>query len=524
MSCCDRLQNARLALIALTGLIALPAAPAGAQDPSETPEGFSILASEPEAETQAEAPAIGPHLDRDAYLAARGDIEDTVLSTRWRIERTSLDGEPLDSDIRTVVIGDGYAFEPAADGRTVYDFRTDRILDRVDMLDGPVVRSRPIVAHVHRQMNTFAFYTRGGELDEVSGPGGAVFERFWIEAAMGVRLSAVELETFITEDDRHEFRRDPLGGTIFSYTPDEVGIGNPASLFRAWLRHGPPIHPDALDRLAPGDGIPARFSYIVFSPSSPDGRVESWTRQDATETTGLFPWPEDVPPAPASAYETASPELNTVLAAGMSALSGEAGLAPTRTSFVAASEGAQRRGDLPGSYLALQQAIHHYGPCMPQSEEERCTRLSRVVAAGLGNDEFEALMLALGAMQTDRAAAFRTLTDHLDRDAYAGAAANLLAAQALAGLQAGNPDAMSDRDPLALFAASAEADPHAPMTYWHAGRFAASIGDVETAWLLFDLARALPDAGATGAAQEADSMHERLQALAPDFFGPDGAR
>ena len=66
--------------------------------------------------------------------------------------------------------------------------------------------------------------------------------------------------------------------------------------------------------------------------------------------------------------------------------------------------------------------------------------------------------------------------------------------------------------------ASASNDPYAPMAFWHGGRYAASQGDVETAWLLFDIARALPASHALPPSIEATAMSEQLQTLAPGFF------
>ncbi len=71
-----------------------------------------------------------------------------------------------------------------------------------------------------------------------------------------------------------------------------------------------------------------------------------------------------------------------------------------------------------------------------------------------------------------------------------------------------------------MFAQSAQADPYCALTYWHAGRFAASQADVESAWMLFDLASSLPAAATTPPVREAAVMNAQLQAIAPNFFGP----
>jgi hypothetical protein len=534
-------RHAASALGALSALL-LPASGALAfQDTAPTPDpGFSIFAPEAgddSAETgpapgdgdepvlPAEAGPAGPWLDRETYLAVRGGRDNTVIRTRWRIETTTLEGEPLSSDQREIVIGDGYTTEPgASEDRTVHDFATGRILTRVQSLDGPVMRNTPIVAHVHRQMNTFAYYTRGGELEEVTGPGGVQFERFWIEAAMGVRLADADMQIETGEDGHTGARRSELGSEIFGFDSDGTGSPDQAALFRAWMRHNLAIHPDALAALDPGAGIPESFGFIVFSPSSPEGRRETWTRLSANEGETAFPWPENIPPAPAEGYEVSDPAVTRLLAAGLDAIAAPDAARPTDSTFIAAAQAAQRRADHAGAYLALQQAEYHAGPCRPQSDRALCTRKSQITAAGIGNTGFETLAGAMAHLEDDPAAALAVFRTHLHREAFAGAAANMLAARSVAALRADDAGAAPDLDPLALFAASAEDDPHAPLTYWHAGRYAASIGDVESAWLLFDIARGLVASDVLTIDREARAMHEQLRTLAPGFFGPAAQR
>jgi len=521
------------ALGALSTLLA--AAPCGlaqqADDPQPEP-GFSIL--DPDAErNEAASPAAeetpaatqaafaGPWLDREHYLLARGNRSDAVIRTRWRVETVSVEGEEIATEQREIVVGDGYATEPgSSEDRTIQDFATGRTLTRIQSLDGPVMRNTPIVAHVHRQMNTFAFYTQGGELNEVTGPGGIQFERFWIEAAMGVRLSSVDLLVEIDDEGHTGVRRSALGSEIFGFDTDNTGTREQAELFRAWMRHALAIHPDALAELDPEFGIPERFSFVVFSPSSPEGRRETWTRLNASTGEAAFPWPENVPPAPAEGYEVANPATTRLLAAGLEAMRAPAAARPTDSTFIAASQAAQRRADMAGAYLALYQSGHHSGPCQPRSARPLCSRFSQITAAGIGNTEFETLSSAMADMNDDPASALETFRTHLHRDAFAGAAAHALAAQTVAALRTTDGEAATDLDPLALFADSAEDDPHAPLTYWHAGRYAAGAGDVESAWLLFDLARALPADGPLPITQEATAMQEQLRTLAPGFFGP----
>lgn len=540
----------------LAALTLSPSAPA-----QDTPDpGFSILApasetpqnGEAEASPAPRAPAgtslappaqpgtAGPWLGREAYLALRSGSsavaipqdEDTATAAglapvrrmRWRVETATLDGTPLDATQREILIGDGYVTEPGSEQNAVYDFALGRILSRIQSPGGPVMQNRPIVAHVHRQMNTFAYFTRGGELDEVTGPGGSLFERFWIEAAMGVRLSPVTMAVSESDNGHVSVRRDPLGSEIFGFDADDTGTPAEAALFKSWMRHALPIHPDALNAMPVEAGIPSRFSFLVFSPSSPDGRRETWTRLSTSAGEAAFPWPENVPAVAAEGYaDTGSPTAR-LIAAGLSALQAPTAEAPTSSTLAAASEAAQLRADYAGAYLSLYQIAHHSGPCRATSTDPACTRMAQIAAAGLGNADFEALMEALAQLPRDRLAALATLRQHLHRTGYAGGAANLLAAQALATERANTPDAMAELDPMALFAASAEADPFAPLVYWHAGRYAASQDDVESAWLLFEIALGLPGSSELPPSREASAMREQLQTLAPGFFGPITAR
>jgi len=514
-------------------VLALPGLPAHAMIQAGQPDpGFSILAEPEPAPDTIPAPTpdrpapdlsdetytvIGPHLDRDSYLALRGNRDDQVLRTRWQITRTALDGTELGEEQREIVIGDGYVTETGETERVIQDFVTSRTLTRVPALDGPVMRNEPFVSHVHRQMNTFAYYTEGGTLEEVTGPGGTSFDRFWIEAAMGVRLGEAQLISTMTDEAVTEVRRSAEGSPVLTHRDDGLGAGRAAALFRGWLQHAVPIHPDALATLNAETGIPEAFSFLVFSPSSPDGRRESWTRLSSHEDEAAFPWPEGLSPARADSYQIDDPAVRRLLQAGLEAAA-RPSATPEEADFLAAAEAAQRRAHPSGAYLALYQISHHRGPCRADSTSRVCGRMSQVTASGIGNAGFEALMGGISRMQSDRAAALNVLKDHLHRDGLEGAAANLLAAQALAALRSTQPTAFPELNLQALFANAAVADPYAPLAFWHAGRFIASQSDVETAWLLFDIARALPASRSLPPSREAVAMSEQLQTLAPGFF------
>ena len=324
----------RLCLLAFAASAVLPvSSPAFATLQEVDP--YSIVRAQPVVQEEVEQTPLylpaGAFLSRDAYLAARGDRDERVLRTRWRVERLALDGTPVSAHTSEIVIGDGYVTDVTDPQAPAFDFALDRILSRASTLAGPVMRNMPVVGHVHRQMDTFTLYTHGGQLEEVTGPDGSHFERFWIEAAMGVRLVDVPMEISTTEDGVTEVRRNADGSALLTVTPGIDGSDAEVDLFRRWLRHTAPIHPDALNVMIGLEGIPARFSYIVFSPSSPDGRREVWTRLSAGESNTIFPWPENLPAASATDYEWGAPEYAALVQAGLDAVNLGAALHPHLT-------------------------------------------------------------------------------------------------------------------------------------------------------------------------------------------------
>jgi hypothetical protein len=508
----------------LLAITSLASAASARQDTQPEADPFSILAPRPaepvEVEEAAETtpPPAGAHMSRYAYLERRAGHHDQILRTRWRVTRTDLDGTELSTQTRTLVLGDDYAYEAGTDSPTIHDFGLNRILSQATTLDGPVMLNRAIVADVHRKMDVFTSYTRGGQLDQIPGPNGTSFERFWIEAAMGVRLTPAVLQIQADADGQTQVSRFASGETILTLTPDLEGTQPGLGTFVRWLRHSVPIHPDALDAISALAGLPQQFSFLVYSPSSPNGRLETWTRVGDAADLAAFPWPENIPAARATSYTVADPSFLPLIQAGLDAAAAPE-QAPDQQSFLDTAQTAQDRADRTGAYLTLFQATHHFGSCSARTTSPVCHRLGQAAAAGLGDTQFENLFAAMSAMTDDQVTAITGLQPNFHRNDFAGAAANLLAAQALATLRTSQADAMPSLNPAALFSAAGEADGYAPLTYWHAGRYAANSGDIETAWMFFDLARSLPDSAHIPALSEADAMTEQLHNIAPRFFG-----
>lgn len=494
---------------------------------------------EPTSDDTAHPPA-GPHLDRAHYLARRGENAPTHR-LRWRVTSYSLDSVAQSETIRDVIIGPGYIAELGADGPIILDFELGRQLTahtRTSLdetgreVRQTVMTNTALGAITHRKLNVFSRITANGELDEISIGPGLSFERFWLEGGLGISLTDTALHETALDNGTREYRRSETGSVIFSITPDtgtqntgtqstgthtdtaDTTSANAARMLRSWVRHNTSIHPSALDQWRPIDGIPREFTLLLFSPASPDGRREVWERLDLDPVTDdSFPWPDDMPLAGADAYDMPQ----SLLIAGFGALE-DPDTSPSPQDFLDEMERLTGVTDKSGAYLTLNHAMQHYGPCNPGTDTEICQAYRRLTVSGLGDNRFEAIFTAIAEVGRDNTAAMGGLQPYLYRRDLAGASASLYAAQALTSLRQAGSREFETLNPLTLFSESAEIDPYAPMTYWHAGRFAASVDDVETAWMLFDIARNLPNAGNLPATGDTDLLLEQMQILAPDFY------
>ncbi|MFS2318600.1 hypothetical protein RMQ97_11740 [Maricaulis sp. D1M11] len=489
---------------------------------------------EPTPEDTARPPA-GPHLDREQYLARRGESAPTHR-LRWRVTSYSLDSVAQSETIRDVIIGPGYIAELNADGPIILDFELGRQLTahtRTSLdetgreVRQTVMTNTALGAITHRKLNVFSRITANGELDEISVGPGLSFERFWLEGGLGISLTDTALHETVLDDSAREYRRSETGSVIFSITPetgpqtDTPRTSSPeaARMLRSWVRHNTSIHPAALGQWRATDGIPREFTLLLFSPASPDGRREVWERldMDAVIDDG-FPWPENLPLAGPDAYDMPQ----SLLIAGFSALEAP-DTSPSPQDFLDEMERLTGVTDKSGAYLTLNHAMQHYGPCNPGTDTELCQAYRRLTVSGLGDNRFEGVFTAISEIGRDSSAAMNGLQPYLYRRDLAGASANLHAAQALTSLRQSGSREFETLNPLTLFSEAAEIDPYAPMTYWHAGRFAASVDDVETAWMLFDIARNLPNAGNLPATGDTDLLLEQMQLLAPDFYAVETA-
>jgi len=519
-----------------------------------------------------------PFLTSDEYIDLRAESRGEQLEMVWTIRREDSDGEAVgESETRTLYMAPDFVRDESSEGVSIFDFLTDRHLE-IDP-DAETYTNTAFAAEVRRRLDTYLGLSQGGRLQDIPIGPGRSFDRFWLEAAMGIRREPVTLTRELTggdlsvarlgglvlltasfdiaddetpaadagetdvapeESEADAMRRaampidlssdesvvfDPsqaalpinlnLGGSRINYPDASPEAQAQAELFRRWMRHALPIHPDVLSALEGAPHIPTAFSYYIISPESPAGRREIWTLESLETTasgirleTGLEP-------------RFGGPDWvgDTVIPTAIAAREAE-----TVFSVDAMLEEIEQRRDADdniGAYLVSLQEQHHFGPCPTLAESELravCSATSSVVAAGLGDPGFEALFGVLsGPSPSGDETLIGTLQPYLDDEDYAGAAARILTAKALLRWAARDPDGVpDDASPFNLFAAAIEIDPLAGAAWWETGNALLVQRDPLGAWTVFDTGRAILPEGMI----QVIALEDRLRVLAPEFFLP----
>jgi hypothetical protein len=292
-----------------------------------------------------------------------------------------------------------------------------------------------------------------------------------------------------------------------------------AEMFRRWMRHALPLHPDVLAALEGAPSIPDQFAYFVISPESPDGRREIWTLESRESLEPGF----RLEPGLSPAWHAPDIVGERIAPAAEGALDDDAGF--SAAPFMAEINAYREAGDRVGAYLAAIQEQHHNGPCPAQSasgDRPVCGELAGLMAGGIGEPAFEALFAAMvgeaGSGNEDLVASVRP---YLENDDLAGAAARILAAEALLDWAARDPEGPpADLDPMALYAEAIELDPLAGAAYWKFGNALLVLRNPLGAWTLFDIGRSILPAGNPQLLEQVDSLETRLRQLAPEFYLP----
>lgn len=475
------------------------------------------------------APALaqGPATPPDAYENARGPFGD-FEAVAFDIVRTPLGavggGEAARIEAR---LGADWAAWTGEDGTyTLVDHAAHR---RLTVPAGEAVLiNTSLYAEARRRLDIYAGLSQGGALEMIEFGEAGAFDRTWLEAAMGIAANAGVLAVVETEAG---FDATLKGETVFSAdygelddTRCETGplTGEAAQAALILARHAAPLHPDIYDRLSDGERFPCAFAFTVYSPESPDGRRESWVLAEPSADGAALSGP--IVPDGLTAQLPRADLIGDAARAAPPVAGASAEAAPDAAAFFETAAALRAEGDLAGAYLTTVQETHHFGACPAESVGAgrlACNEVNALTAAGIGDPEFERLLEGVNALGDGEAArAVDRLSGFIDREDAAGAAARILTAEALVAWGREGLQARPDLDPAALLGEAIALDPYAPETYGRLGRLYLQAGAPHAAWVFFDLGRALPGRPLTASLQQAQTLEDRLSALAPAWTGP----
>lgn len=448
------------------------------------------------------------------------------VQTSWRVEVSSVSSDTVrEQRLRSVRYGPDWASWVTGQGAHMWLDLSERALYAQPQGETDIIRTS-LYAEARRHLDIYVALSEGGRREVISfGPAGT-FDRVWLEAATGVAsqggaLALTDTPTgFIALYNNQLVFSADYGGAETACEAPAIEAPQGASA-RAWLPYVTPLHPDILARLSQSPRFPCAFSFIVYSPDSPAGRLERWKRveSDDTDLPVLPPLPADSALIPAGADR-----LSVVLDAAQDALGGELGEAPQIADFFDETQSLQEDGDFAGALLVQIQETHHFGPCPEAaigSDRLTCAYASALTVQGRGDAEFQALSEGLEAFsRNDHPLAVDRFSRFLDYDGHAGAAARILTANALIAWGRVGLQAHPDLDPAQLLAQALIMDPFAPDAYWFLGQRYLAAGAPAPAWSLFDLGRQLPRPVDQTALAEVGILEDRMTDLAP-YWLPD---
>lgn len=530
-----------------------------------------------------------PFLSSTEYAAIRPDSIGEAVRLIWRVETFNPAGERIGAaDTRTLILAPDHVRYERGGEIEIYDFAANRHLE-LDLANATMTNTA-FEAEVRRRLDTYLGLSQAGRLEQIPLGPDRSFERFWLEAAMGIRREPAELEVSLSNGELVVDRVDgtPLLTAQFDISGDAAGMddaaeaeaadeaenvatetsaadaiaamatpidlssgesvvfdpsqaaapitpaentatfawpaGAPeqqaqAELFRRWMRHALPLHPDVLAVLRGAPDIPSGFAYFIVSPDSPEGRREVWTLQQSDIRAPGFRLEPDL------AARAASPDWLGTEILPVTANASAVEHAPDDTALLEAIADYREAGDLARAFLVTFHETSRNGPCPPPGQTDRrevCAAANSVVAGGLGNPSFETVFAAINEIGSEQEASIlEALAPYLEDTGYVGAAARTIVANELIAWASRDPEAPpADLDPFNLLTESIAIDPHAGANYRYLGNALMSLRNPIGAWTVYDAGRSVPAAASHVTLVQVSVLEERLRALAPDFFLP----
>jgi len=447
---------------------------------------------------------IHPLASAQSIIAARGAVNEPAHEIVYRIEGA----EP-----ETVKVDLAQDFNAVArEGRiAIYDYALKRILT----IDGKSRIFRNTSLYGWIDFRYAESYNRRYERKLLAnlkvGGSDSILEPFWAQSELQVMDPEDGIPTIERSQDSSgaiNFRFS--GATVASYVPSQQRLSQEdQSRFEKFLRENAPLHPTIIKDILASGFFPQRLTF-KYSPMTkkPDA---VWTLQSVSSAEAIYPLHPADRPAPPD-FGTRADSLRSLMPLIEAAVAGTAPRRRTVTAIRAEVEKELHDGKPFAASVTMLELTGQYGQQVTGcSSEDQCHSIKQIFEASKIDPRTTQLIGALGPAKKGYTAAIETLRK-MNRD-------DLSNAYVLDEFLA-NDLSESDHldEALPLFANAIRGNPYLAGYYKDLGDVFRERFDPTTAWLFYDLGRALGGGEDAPVISGITDREKDLEKKYPQFF------
>lgn len=280
--------------------------------------------------------------------------------------------------------------------------------------------------------------------------------------------------------------------------------------FARFLRWEVTLHPQIADAIIADGRFPDELSYLEYKGS--ESKFQTLTLKTNETAMTDYPLPATYSSDFFQGATSERTELNNLLPIMLSAVAGRAGGGPrSAASYREAIEAASQRGDkLQAMVLILELSLHHGNNALSCAPDTRppCHSLKEIARIAENDPQGQSLLQTLtynGANAANGVPLLRKIDRRGLSDPY------------MIDIFLAN-DLGHNKDAEELYASAIRGNPYIVGFYKDFGDYCFNEYDMWDAWLLYDLARDLPDARDTPMLDAVDTLEHRLANDFPQFF------
>lgn len=445
---------------------------------------------------------IGPLAPAAGLVMVRQTLQEPALELDYKIEGGDAPGEitvDLAQDFTTLLKGDTIY---------IYDYKLARLITLNDS------------AHKFRNDSLYAmvdfFVTetrnRRGQRKLLSGVGAdaSMLDPFRVQSELHIVEAADGAPTL----DRHKDRDGTIrffhgGAEVASYLPSKQALSaEEGARLARFLKSDAPLHPAIADDIVKSGLLPSRIDAVTW-PKGVASKV-TWTLQSAVQVKAAYPlYASSRPPAPF--VQSGDERIAGLIPVMTAAIAGQAPGKRSQDDYRAATDKALSGGHAFQAMLLVLEQMEQYETQDRCAGVAKCKPMTEIGDAARSDPRTALLGASLQPARDKIEDAIRTLHD-MKRDDLANAymldefEANNLVAAGRAG------------EAVPLMAASIKANPYMAGFYKDAGDAFRAQFDPTTAWLFYDLGRALPGGADLKMLAAITAYEAELAKAHPEFF------